>query len=103
MQLASQDQDKASDLTMSPSIYTALVDSLFQDPGPMCVGAVCAGLAAIMTAVKSGNSWLLPCVALLVVTGAVRALATRHYLRRKSGLTLDEAGRWEIRYQVGAM
>src|ERR1700761_273527 len=101
MQLASR--DKASDLTRSPSIYTALVDSLFQDPGPMFVGALCAAVAAIMTAVKSGNAWLLPCVALLIVTGAVRALDTRNYLRRKSALTLDEAGRWEVRYQIGAM
>src|ERR1700761_3102997 len=98
MQFASQ--DKASDLTMSPSISTALIDSLFRDSGPMFAGAVCAGLAAIMTAVKSGNAWLLPCVALLVITGAVRAIGTRHYLHHVSSLTLQEAERWEIRYQI---
>src|ERR1700753_2638449 len=102
MQLGSQDKQE-SDLTIPPSIYTALIDSLFQDPGPMFVGALCAALAAIMTAVKSGNAWLLPCVALLVVTGAVRAIGTRHYLHHVSSLTLQEAERWEIRYQIGAM
>ncbi len=101
MQLAGQTNDH--DLKMSPSIYAALIDSLFQDPGPLFAGALCAAVAAIMTAVKTGNVWLWPCVALLVVTGAVRALDTRQYLQRKSTLTPEEAGRWEIRYQIGAM
>jgi diguanylate cyclase (GGDEF)-like protein len=101
MQLASQTRDP--DQKMSPSIYAALVDSLFQDPGPLFAGALCAAVAAIMTAVKTGNAWLWPCVALLVVTGAVRALDTRQYQRRKSDLTSNEAAGWEIRYQVGAM
>jgi diguanylate cyclase (GGDEF)-like protein len=101
MQFASQTRD--SDQKMSPSIYAALIDSLFQDPGPMFAGALCAAVAAIMTAVKTGNAWLWPCVALLVVTGAVRALDTRQYQKRKSDLTSDEAARWEIRYQIGAM
>jgi diguanylate cyclase (GGDEF)-like protein len=101
MQLAGQTNDH--DQKMSPSIYAALIDSLFQDPGPLFAGALCAALAAIMTAVKTGNVWLWPCVALLVVTGAVRALDTRQYLQRKSNLTPAEAARWEIRYQIGAM
>jgi diguanylate cyclase (GGDEF)-like protein len=101
MQLAGHTKD--SDQKMSPSIYAALVDSLFQDPGPLFAGALCAAVAAIMTAVKTGNVWLWPCVALLVVTGAVRALDTRQYQRRKSSLTSNEAAHWEIRYQVGAM
>ena len=102
MQLAGQSRDP--DQKMSPSIYAALIDSLFQDPGPMFAGALCAAVAAIMTAVKTGNAWLWPCVALLVVTGAVRALDTRQYqLQRTSSLTASEVGRWEIRYQVGAM
>jgi diguanylate cyclase (GGDEF)-like protein len=101
MQFASQTRDP--DQKMSPSIYAALIDSLFQDPGPMFVGALCAAVAAIMTALKTGNAWLWPCVALLVVTGAVRALDTRQYKRRKSTLTSNEAARWEVRYQIGAM
>jgi hypothetical protein len=101
MQLASQTGDP--DQKMSPSIYAALIDSLFQDPGPLFAGALCAAIGAIMTAIKTGNPWLWPCVALLVVTGAVRALDTRQYQQRKSGLTSNEAARWEARYQFGAM
>jgi diguanylate cyclase (GGDEF)-like protein len=101
MQLAGPTKD--SDQKMSPSIYAALIDSLFQDPGPLFAGALCAAVAAIMTAVKTGNVWLWPCVALLVVTGAVRALDTRQYQRRKSSLTANEAANWEVRYQIGAM
>jgi diguanylate cyclase (GGDEF)-like protein len=101
MQLASQTGDP--DQKMPPSIYAALIDSLFQDPGPLFAGALCAAMGAIMTAVKTGNPWLWPCVALLVVTGAVRALDTRQYQQRNSGLTSNEAARWEVRYQFGAM
>jgi diguanylate cyclase (GGDEF)-like protein len=101
MQLASEPSDPHQ--KMSPSIYAALIDSLFQDPGPLFAGALCAAVAAIMTAVKTGNAWLWPCVALLVVTGAVRALDTRQYQRRGPGLTSNEAARWEVRYQIGAM
>jgi diguanylate cyclase (GGDEF)-like protein len=88
---------------MSPSIQAALIDSLFQDPGPLFAGALCAAVAAVMTALKTGNPWLWPCVALLVVTGAARAIDMRRYLRGKAKLTEERVGRWEIRYQIGAM
>jgi hypothetical protein len=38
MQLAVKDADQK----MAPSIYAALIDSLFSDPGPMFAGALCA-------------------------------------------------------------
>ncbi|MDE2602859.1 MAG: EAL domain-containing protein [Bradyrhizobium sp.] len=101
MQVTAKDNDP--DQEMSPSIYAALIDSLFSDPGPMFAGALCAAVAAIMTAVKTGNVWLWSCVALLVVTGGVRALDMRSYLQRRSNVTVDEAARWEVRYQAGAM
>src|SRR3984957_11875659 len=101
MQLAGPIKD--SDQKMSPSIYAALIDSLFQDPGPLFAGALCAAVAAILTAVKTGDVWLWPCVALLVATGAGRALDTRQYMQRKSNLTPGEAAQWEVRYQIGAM
>jgi len=101
MQLAGRTTD--TDLKMSPSIYAALIDSLFQDPGPLFAGALCAAIAAVMTALKTGNVWLWPCVALLVVTGAVRALDTRQYRRCAATLTPEGVARWEIRYQIGAM
>jgi diguanylate cyclase (GGDEF)-like protein len=101
MQFASQARD--ADQKMSPSIYAALIDSLFGHPGPMFAGALCAAIAATMTAVKTGDPWLWPCVLLLVVTGAARALDMHLYARRRSGPTPPDAGRWEIRYQIGAM
>jgi diguanylate cyclase (GGDEF)-like protein len=101
MQLAGQETDP--DQKMSQSIYAALVYSLFQNPAPMFAGALCAAVAAIMTAVKTGDAWLWPCVALLVVTGAGRAIDMHLYQRRKAGLTEQHAAHWEIRYQIGAM
>jgi diguanylate cyclase (GGDEF)-like protein len=101
MQLAGPNSE--SDQKVPPSIYAALVYSLFQNPAPMFAGALCAAVAAIMTAVKTGNAWLWPCVALLVVTGAARALDMHLYQRRKASLTENEAAHWEIRYQIGAM
>jgi diguanylate cyclase (GGDEF)-like protein len=101
MQLANQSGE--SDQKMSPSIYAALIDSLFTDPGPMFAGALCAAVAALMTALKTGNALLWPCVALLVVTGALRALDTRQYQKVRSSLAADGVARWEVRYQVGAM
>jgi len=104
MQLAEHDV-KDADKRMSPSTHAALIDSLFQDPGPMFAGALSAAIAAIMTAVKSGDQYLWPCVSLLVITGAARALNMRGYKdrRAKSSLTADEVARWENRYQVHAM
>jgi diguanylate cyclase (GGDEF)-like protein len=101
MQLAGQTKDP--DQKMSPSIYAALVDSLFQNPAPMFVGALFAAVAAVMTALKSGDRLLWPCVVLLIVTGALRAIDMHKYKTRESILTADEAARWEIRYQIGAM
>jgi diguanylate cyclase (GGDEF)-like protein len=101
MQLAGQTKDP--DQKMSPSIYAALVDSLFQNPGPMFAGALFAAVAAVMTALKSGDNLLWPCAALLIVTGAVRAFDMHKYKTRESTLTADEAARWEMRYQIGAM
>jgi diguanylate cyclase (GGDEF)-like protein len=101
MQFGSRTTDP--DQKMSPSIYAGLIDSLFLDPGPMFAGTLCAAVAAVMTAVKTGNPWLWPCVGLLVVAGGRRALDTRQYKQRQSKLTSNEAAAWEIRYQAGAM
>ena len=101
MQLANQSGE--SDQKMSPSIYAALINSLFTDPGPMFAGALCAAVAAVMTALKTGNPWLWPCVALLIVTGALRALDTKQYQRLRGSLSPEDVARWEVRYQFGAM
>ena len=101
MQLTGQTPD--AELKMSPSIHAALIDSLFQDPGPLFAGALCAAVAAVMTALKTDNVWLWPIVALLIVTGAVRAIDTRQYQRSKATLSAESVAHWEVRYQLGAM
>ncbi len=101
MQLAGLTKDP--DQKMSSPIYAALVYSLFQNPAPMFAGAVFAAIAAVMTALKSGDDLLWPCAALLIVTGAVRALEMHTFKTRELTLTVDDAPRWEIRYQIAAM
>jgi len=100
MQLADHHRDTD---TMSPAIYAALVGSLFQNPAPMFAGAVCAAIAATMTALKTGNHLLWPCAASLVLIGALRSFDMVKYKRRRSDLTVTEATSWEIRYQIGAV
>lgn len=100
MQLADHHRDTD---TMSPAIYAALVGSLFQNPAPMLAGAVCAAIAAVMTALKTGNHLLWPCAVLLVLIGMLRTFDMAKYKNRRSDLTVDEATRWEARYQIGAV
>jgi len=101
MQLANQTEEL--DRTISPSTYAALIDSLFQNPVPLFAGAILVALAAVMTALKTGQILLWPCVAFLVLSGAARAVDMHWYKNRRSVLTADEAARWEVRYQIGAM
>jgi len=101
MQLASQSGEPNQKL--SPTIYAALIDSLFQNPAPLFAGAVLVAIAAVMTAVKTQVDLLWPCAALLIVTGAARALDMHWYKTRKSVLTVEAVARWEMRYQLGAM
>lgn len=96
MQLAGQTNDP--DLKMSPSIYAALVDSLFENPIPMLAGAVCAGAAGLMTAVKTGNQLLWPIALLIVVIGLLRAIEVSRYQRSKATLTQEQVVRWEWHY-----
>jgi diguanylate cyclase (GGDEF)-like protein len=88
---------------LTPAVYAALVDSLFQNPAPMMAGAITAAIAAVMTAFKTGNDWLWLVAALIVVVGAVRAYDMAEYQKRRTQLTEAEADRWESRYQFGAM
>jgi len=101
MQLASQGKDP--DQKVSPSIYAALIDSLFRNPAPLYAGAILVAIAAAMTAAKTGEVLLWPCVALLIATGVGRAVDMQWYKTRRSALTAKEAERWEVRYQIGAM
>ena len=69
----------------------------------MFAGAVFAAVAAVMTALKTGDTLLWPCAALLIVTGAVRAFDIDRYKSRHCALNAEDAAGWEIRYQIGAM
>ncbi len=98
MQLAETEQ---IELDPKSPIYAALVDSLFQNPAPMLAGAICAGAAAIMTAVKTGNVLLWPCALVIVLIGTVRAIQIGGYVKRRSVLRPDEAASWERKYMIG--
>ena len=101
MQLASQTAEQDRDV--SPSTYAALIDSLFQNAAPLFAGAVMVAFAAAMTALKTDVMLLWPCVALLMLIGAIRAVDMHLYRKRKSALTAEEASRWERRYQFWAI
>jgi diguanylate cyclase (GGDEF)-like protein len=88
---------------LTPTIYTALVDSLFQNSVAMFAGALCAAVAAVLTAFKTGNNLLWPCAGLIIVIGSMRALQMHRYAKRSPApLTPGEAEQWEKRYEFGA-
>ena len=63
----------------------------------MFAGALCAAVAALMTALKTGNVWLWPCVALLVVHRRAARASTCSSTRTLHGdLTAEQAARWEV-------
>jgi diguanylate cyclase (GGDEF)-like protein len=102
MQLADEKKDD-SDQGMSPAISAALIDSLFEAHRPLLAGIIFSGIAAVMTALKTGQNLVWACVPLLVLAGAIRAFDLLQYQARKSNLTAEEGSRWEKRYQIGAM
>jgi diguanylate cyclase (GGDEF)-like protein len=101
MQLAARSGEPGQEI--SPYLRAALIDSLFETPAPLLTGIVFGVIAAAMTALKTGETLIWACVALLIVAGAVRAFDLRRYQARKSTLTADEAARWKKRHQIGAM
>ena len=93
------------DKMLPPSIYAALVNSLFQNSAPVFAGTLCAAAAAIMTVWKTGNHWLWICAGLIIVIGVARAFQMRHYERERRSdgpLTPERAAWWEPRYKIGA-
>ena len=103
MQLANQRE--VTEQEISPSVRAALIDSLFEAPAPLLSGLVFAAIAAALTALKTGETLIWACVALLIATGAVRAfdLARYRYQARKSTLTAAKAAGWKKRYQTRAI
>src|SRR5690349_19342492 len=81
----------------------ALIDSLFEAPGPLFAGIVFVAFAAGMTALKTGQTLLWACVLFLVVAGAIRVFDFGRFDPRKSDLTAEEAGKWQQRYRIGAL
>ena len=57
------------DHEVSPTISSALIDSLFEAPGPLLAGIIFAAIAAGMTALKTGSNLIWACVGLIIVTG----------------------------------
>jgi diguanylate cyclase (GGDEF)-like protein len=101
MQVASQSREP--DQEASPRISAALIDSLFEAPGPLFAGIIFVAIAAAMTALKTGQILTWACVAFLIMAGAVRVIDLQRFLPRKSSLTAEEAAQWHKRYQIGAL
>jgi diguanylate cyclase (GGDEF)-like protein len=86
---------------LPPSIYVALVDSLFQNFAATLIGTVSATIVAVMTALKTGNQLIWPCAVWISIVGIARAMQMRKYEleRRNSPLTLERALWWETSYK----
>jgi diguanylate cyclase (GGDEF)-like protein/PAS domain S-box-containing protein len=91
------------DERLSPTIYAALVDSLFMNPAPMIFGAFGPAIAAAVVAFVTGDIWCWLCVPLFIAVGIARAYQMYRYKRRNAGLTVSEAVIWEKRYRFGAI
>jgi diguanylate cyclase (GGDEF)-like protein len=87
---------------LPPAIYVALVDSLFQNYMASFAGTLCAAIAALLTAWKTGTVLLWPCAVLIIAVGAARAYDMYAYENRNSPLTPETAVTWENRYRIGA-
>jgi diguanylate cyclase (GGDEF)-like protein len=102
MQLVDQ-KKRSNQEELGPILYAALVDSMCQNFWPMLLGSVCAAIAALMTALKTGNVLLWPIALLIVGIGTARAFQMRRYERRTQTLTYEQAKDWEPRYRIGAV
>jgi diguanylate cyclase (GGDEF)-like protein len=89
-------------VNLPPSIYAALVDSLFSNPLPLFAGALNTAIAAALTAYKTGDDRLWPIAFGIALVGAFRSLQMRQY-KRAQPVSPAAASAWEIRYQIGAL
>ena len=87
---------------LTPAINVALVNSLFQNFMASFAGTVCAAIAALLTAWKTGVDLLWPCALLIIAVGAMRTLDMRAYETQGKPLTAQTAPEWERRYKSGA-
>jgi diguanylate cyclase (GGDEF)-like protein len=88
---------------LPPAIYVALVHSLFQNYLASFAGTVCAAVAALLTAWRTGTALLWPCAIFIIAVGATRAYDMYAYERCESPLTPETAIQWERRYRIGAV
>jgi len=84
-------------------VYISLVGSLFTDPRNLLVGAIGTFIAALITAVKSGEPLLWVCTIALVLTACMRA-TDMHIFGRQDRLSNDPKviRKWELRYVIGS-
>src|SRR3989440_582182 len=102
MQLVDQ-KKRSSQEELEPVLYAALIDSMCQNFWPMLIGTLCTAVAAVMTAMKTGNLLLWPTALAIVGIGVFRAFQMRKYERRTTTLTFEQAKYWEPRYTIGAL
>jgi diguanylate cyclase (GGDEF)-like protein len=95
-------QSKETDQEVSPTSSAALIDSLFEAPGPLLAGIIFVVISAALTAVRTEQILTWVCVGLLMVSGAVRLLDLNRFLSRKASLTAEEAEQCQKRYRIGA-
>jgi diguanylate cyclase (GGDEF)-like protein len=91
------------DRKVPTEIYTSLVSSLFSDPRTLLVGALGSMTAALVTAWKTGDAFLIACAIGIVGISLARAADMRAFARRGAdAMTRTDAMRWELRYIAGA-
>ncbi|MGY3342393.1 MULTISPECIES: putative bifunctional diguanylate cyclase/phosphodiesterase [unclassified Bradyrhizobium] len=101
MQLADQKQSDRDEL--EPILYAALINSMVQNFWAIFLGSASAAVAAVMTALKTGDARLWPIAFLLIAIGTARAFQMRSYENRTEALSFEEATQLAPRYWAGAL
>ncbi|MGY3237850.1 diguanylate cyclase (GGDEF)-like protein [Bradyrhizobium sp. USDA 4472] len=101
MQLADQKQSDRDEL--EPILYAALINSMVQNFWAIFLGSASAAVAAVMTALKTGDARLWPIAFLLIAIGTARAFQMRSYENRTEALSFEEATHLAPRYWAGAL
>jgi diguanylate cyclase (GGDEF)-like protein len=84
-------------------IYISLVGSLYQDARSLFIGSIAAIAAAIITAIWTGEMWLLVYAVAMPAVAYLRAADVNQFNRRRQNLRSAEAARvWEVRYVIGS-
>ena len=84
-------------------IYISLVGSLYQDARTLFIGSIGVAAAAFITAVRTGEAWLLLCAVAMPAIAYLRVLDIRRFGSRRESIKTVEAARvWELRYVAGS-